>query len=293
VELSLRLCASTGWFWFMRGYHREGSELLTEALALSGGSDESRSKALMRVGAILGELSEDESAVAALEDCIALRRRSGDRVGLGAALGNLCTILSREASSLERAREVLEESVEIARELDDEIGVASGICNLGVIEQQLGRPERARPLFEESAEIAGRLGHKFGRAVSICNLGTALLDLGAFDEAEEQLLDGIKLSAELGHDRTTIGTVEAFAVIPAYRGDFREAARLLGAAGAARASRGMPLTGAFDQGRTAETEARVREGLDPTAYANAVAEGGAADLDTVVAGILNASVTAS
>jgi predicted ATPase len=286
-QLALELCGDMGWFWFIRGQEREGRALLAEALALDGGSEAARAKALMRLGAALDHLEEDEQSVAIYLRCADLRRRLGDRAGLAATLANLGGVYAKgDGVWLDRAREVLAESAEIARELGDEVGVASAVCNLGLLELRLGAPERARPLFEESLEIATRYGHDFGQAVSHCNLGAALTDLGEAEAAEPHLLAGLRGYHELGDERGVIGAIEELAALAIEAGDALRGATLFGLTNATRAARGMRAVGAYDDVRDPRAKARGRAVLGDDAYDRAAAEGASRTLDEVVAELL-------
>jgi predicted ATPase/DNA-binding SARP family transcriptional activator len=285
-ELALELCGDMGWFWFQHGHLEEAKSFLSEALVFEGGSGPARAKALMRLGAALDNLEDNDQAIAIYTQAAELRRQLGDAVGHAAALGNLGGLYTKNEATLDRARDVLAESIEISRNAGDEIGVAGSGCNLGIVELRLRAPERARPLFEEGLEIATRYGHTFGEAVCHCNLGAALNDLGEVDLAELHTLAGLRGYHELGKEPSVIGAIEEMAGIAVKRDDPLRAARLFGFTDAAREARGMPETGVYDVTRDPRAKEGARKALGDEAYERAAAEGALLTLHEAVAEVL-------
>jgi predicted ATPase/DNA-binding SARP family transcriptional activator len=285
-DVALELSANMGWSWFMRGHYRDAKRFLAAALELDGGSDVVRAKALMRLGASLDELGEDDEAIAAYTQCAELRRTLGDLPGTAGALANIGGVYSKgDRASIERARPVLRESIEISRRLGDEIGVAGSTCNLGIVDLKLGAPERARPLFEESLAIATEHDHDWGKAVSHVNLGAALLELGETGAAERHFVDGLRAFHQLGNDGESLEAIEAVAAAAA-RDDPARAARLFGFSEALRTASGFPAPGEYDAKRVESAKSLVRELLGADRYRRLAGEGSTLSLEEVCSELL-------
>jgi tetratricopeptide (TPR) repeat protein len=116
IETALRLGGALEWFWRVRGHFVEGGRWLEETLSADEGVPD-----LVRAKAL----------------CSAgyLAHMQGD---------------------FERARRLLQKSLELYRELGDEEGTARSLHYLGWIDlNSQGHIERARRLLEESLEIDG------------------------------------------------------------------------------------------------------------------------------------------
>jgi tetratricopeptide (TPR) repeat protein len=66
-------------------------------------------------------------------------------------------VLARNQSDYEQAREWLEESLVLQRELGDEKGTADMLINLGTVALDRGDYPRARALFDESLSLRREL----------------------------------------------------------------------------------------------------------------------------------------
>ncbi|WP_216586776.1 tetratricopeptide repeat protein [Streptomyces brasiliscabiei] len=100
---------------------------------------------------------DDRAAVPALERARVLASEAGDRLTLSYALRHL-GIAEHVADRLESARGLLEESVELRREVGFPAGVAANLVGLVYIAAAQGRREDALALAEEASALAGSAG---------------------------------------------------------------------------------------------------------------------------------------
>ncbi|WP_431916316.1 hypothetical protein [Nonomuraea jabiensis] len=115
-------------------------------------------EALLWVGVFHQVVREDEApAAAALERALELATQAGDKLTLSYVLRHL-GIAEHMAGRLSAARERLEESVRLRREVGFMAGVAANLVGLAYIAAAEGRREDAVAVLEEAGEIAGAEG---------------------------------------------------------------------------------------------------------------------------------------
>ena len=137
----LRLGAALQRFWMVRGHLSEGRERLRAALEHSGGQEPTKSRAAALNGA-----------------------------------GTLAWMQGDYAS----ARVLYEESLTIARELEDKKGIALSLGNLGIVAKEQGDYALARSLYEESLALRRELGDTSGIAFGLNNLGLVVKEQGDY-----------------------------------------------------------------------------------------------------------------
>ena len=97
----------------------------------------------------------------------------------------------------ERAHEVTEESVAIARNAGDKQQVGERLAQLGEVVYDQASPERASPLLEEALRVAREARDAHSIADSLRVLGMIARDAGDFDEARSCLDEALSLQRGL------------------------------------------------------------------------------------------------
>ncbi len=130
-------------------------------------------------------------------EALPLFRQAGDRIQLGAMLGNLGYI-ELSAGDLDAARDHLAESLDISRALNNRDGIVYETQNLGLAEYLRGSADAAEPLFAESLDLGSRIGMK--RQMAYALIGLAMARGGGADLAWSVRLHGAadQALAELG-----------------------------------------------------------------------------------------------
>jgi tetratricopeptide (TPR) repeat protein len=121
-----------------------------------------------------------------------------------------------------------EESVVLARSVDDGWLVSAALNNLGGLYLHEGAYERAIELFEESLAIGEARGDLDRRARELTNLGHAVRGLGDLTRARAYFRSGLAAAAEIGLIQIELGAVWGLASYEAVAGDVVVAARLVG-----------------------------------------------------------------
>jgi non-specific serine/threonine protein kinase len=320
-EKGLRLAATLGYFWKIRGHYREGQAWLERFLAIPDTSaDESRKRTRGGAWYWLGTLAYDRGDFATahrcLEQSISLYREIGHERGLATAISNQGNIAYQEGD-FPRARGLYMEALEFYRGISDTLGIASMLGSLGNIEQAEGNLTEALRLQEESLRLSRSLGDARMTAYTLHNLGrlarleknvsrarllyneslNGMHDLGdrrgvasllndlAFlsleegkaAEAGELLVEALQTLLELGNRMHMEKSVRGLAWHAWLQNDPEQAARLWGAASAAREQMGIPSD--EDEETYVRVIAEARAALSPAAFDAAWSGGTALSLE--------------
>ena len=164
-----------------------------------------------------------------------------------------------------------EESLRIARELDD-ISLTARILNdLGYMAWQQKNLERAASLTRENLLLARRLDDKPLLNSTLETLGSIAIDQGEFAQAKAYFIESIALAKQLGRKGYPNYCLTLLARVAAGQGQFQQAARLYGAA-ETELDRHMVLNDAEYEGYQRHVAA-VRVQLGEKAFEAAWAEG--------------------
>jgi non-specific serine/threonine protein kinase len=155
----------------------------------------------------------------------------GGRVGARArALHGAGTLAHNDGDSL-AARPLLEESLEICRELGDLGGIAAGLNNLAWVACELSDVPVARPLAEEALELNRKLGDTRGEAVALNNLAWAALYGGDCGEASELFAQSLAARKRAEDPRGIAFALSCLGMVKDLCGAYEEARGLLDEAG--------------------------------------------------------------
>ena len=128
---------------------------------------------LLAVRSVAHDVGEDSAGAARdAAESMRLFRRAGDRLQVGAMLGNL-GYYELSMGDLDVARRHLVESLGIFRALNDHHGAVYQTFNLGLAEYLSGSPGAAEPLFAESLDLARHMGMRAHLAYALIGLAMA------------------------------------------------------------------------------------------------------------------------
>jgi predicted ATPase/DNA-binding XRE family transcriptional regulator len=114
---------------------------------------------------------------------------------------------------------LLQESLALQREAQDELGIVGALNNLGMVAIQIEDYSQAVLLLEEGLAICRKLGDKARAATVIGNLAVAVHQLGDLERAEPLLEESLALRRELGHQRGVAVALGSLAELARGRGD--------------------------------------------------------------------------
>ncbi|MCA1729377.1 MAG: tetratricopeptide repeat protein, partial [Actinobacteria bacterium] len=197
VGAGLRLAGALSWFWWMRGYFREGRNWTEDFLEKAargdlGALDGARAKALLGAGMLTFGHGDLLRAITLLEEGLATYRRLGDQAGTAATVAMLGYVRRAQGND-DRAEELSKEGLCLSRLLEDNRSAAISLNALGHIARHRGDLARAEDLFGEGLALWKKLEDRRGVAYSLCNLGVAALERGEAGHALELHEESLRL----------------------------------------------------------------------------------------------------
>jgi predicted ATPase/class 3 adenylate cyclase len=281
AEVRLRLAAALHWFWQLHTHWSEGRKWLE--IALDGSRNiksTARSMALCSRGAVAWRQGDYGTAKDLCEESLALSREMSDQRGIAWALMWRGLVAMRQ-EDFDAATTMFAESLDLSRKLENGWQTAVVLAQMGAMARLRGNYRHAVALCEESLALSRTLGAKWSIAYAFRLTGHAVRLQGDSRRAMELYTENLKLFAAVGDKWGTTECIEGLALICSGQGNFEQAARLFGAAEAARETFGitMPRPEAGDQ---KHFWAAIRDRPEGTAFATAWAEGRAMTLEQTI-----------
>jgi predicted ATPase/transcriptional regulator with XRE-family HTH domain len=298
-ELQVRLAGALWYFWFMSWRLTEGRTWLSPLLERTtpNPADDERlgARARTRAFAVAGFLAFNQGdyaeATTLAEAGLDLHLRTpdirtvdkDDRAAQSYALALLGLVVG-SSGEMERARNVLQEALNLGRASADTGAAVMALRHLGIVARWQKRYGESEAFLRECADASRSMPRyrEYLVAWGLSNLGRTMYLQEQFGEARallEETLTFIERSPFAGH--TLADTLDWLAAVACAQGGVVHAAKLLGAAanqwraiGAVR----FPL----DRAGYERDLARVREQLDEHTFHGAWAEGEAMNADQAI-----------
>jgi predicted ATPase/DNA-binding NarL/FixJ family response regulator len=291
AETVVRLAAALVPFWSERGHLSEGRGWLERAVA-TGGPDlpaSMRARALSGAGMLAMLQMDVPAARAFLDESLALWRATGNVQGAADVLSMLAHAVHLEGDIAAMVA-LSEESLTLYRDLADRRGVAGALGQVGHAAWHQQAFPRARALLSEALVLLREL--ETGPAIwnpflsmthVLWSLGNVARDQGDFAAARALYAEGMAAAQEQGSAFHVAVLLDSFASLAAAEGQIARAARLLGAAEAARAASGVALAPVYRRDFYDAFVATVEAALDGGTLAAARAEGRALSWEQAIA----------
>jgi ATP/maltotriose-dependent transcriptional regulator MalT len=154
-----------------------------------------------------------------------LFRELEDQQGLSDTLNDLVRAMVA-AGQATKAAALAEESLALARALDNGPDLTAALCWVAVIQLFQGDAERAVALLEESLALARERGDKKPIVDAQLTLGGLALYRGDLVAAETYVQEALALSRELGDKNRTAGSLAHLGEIKRRQGDLTQARAL-------------------------------------------------------------------
>jgi predicted ATPase/DNA-binding SARP family transcriptional activator len=270
-DLELRIAGALWWFWFLRGYAREGLARLDAALSSSRYADPARANALIGRALLRAWLGEFAGAEADGNELLTLAENTND-TGLRARAIDRLALAAQQRGDWAQARALYEELAALSRRTSETRGLGIALNNLADIALNEDRYEQAAALCAEAVEIARAERNIERLATTLSNLGSALLALGRARDAARHLAESLRHSQQLGLAEHAAYALDGLGAAAVALGHLVSAARLLGAADATFQDVGTTLQ-AFETRRRADVVTQLQDQLGHDVFAAAWAEG--------------------
>lgn len=200
-EAGLRLAASLGRFWEMRGHASEGRDWLDRFLnATNDDATELRARGLAAAGRLTEMQGEYETAAARFTAALTIWRKLGDQAREAQALSNLGGTMTARGDYAGSAA-ANEQALAIYREIDDAPGMARVLLRLGGVAFRRGDDELATRFWSEGLDLQRHLGDLYEQASFLNNLGLVATRRGQLERAQMLLQENLVLVRQLGDRR--------------------------------------------------------------------------------------------
>jgi tetratricopeptide (TPR) repeat protein len=261
AERALRIAGSLWRYWWMQSLHNEGREWLGDALSIPASQPPAlRAKALNGAGVLARGQGDLESAVALLDECLAIERSLDDKNGLANVLNNL-GILAHIQGEYTRAISYYEEGINTWIAASDSRGEAVVLHNLSMIYQEKREFDQAEELLNRSLSLFEKIGDLRNIAATRMNLGYIMYESGDVRQSEDYFRKSLLPLKDLGVRNDIIECLEGFAGVAAVLEQPRRGAQLLGVARAQREVIGIPVA-RYHQVRYQQIVESVKKQLD-------------------------------
>ena len=276
----LPTAARLGWalylFWWIHNYQPEGRRW-TEPVFLRRNElpPRLRIRAIVVFGAMVYGHGDIEVLKRFAEELVEISREVG-----GDALAEANThlaygIVATDRGDFASAREHLEKSLPLFREVGEDGFVAQIHTMFGTVLHLEGDHEGARRRFEEGLTLARSIGDRMSIHIALFNLAQLALAGGDYDTAARRFAEGIASSLEIRDQGNIAHILEGLGAVAGARGEAVRSARLLGASEALISAIGLRGHPYYQQGRNLyeRINAGVRSMLGEAAYEAALEEG--------------------
>jgi tetratricopeptide (TPR) repeat protein len=231
TDESLRLASSLVAFWMATKRLEEGSVWLDRALALPGGDDAHRGRALFDAGYLAFWMGDDKRSSSLQYRAVELGRQTNNSTITALALVGLARIALR-SHDVDAARRLCREALAVTEGTDDRSGRSSAMHVLGVAAQMAGDFLEARDVMSQRIALAREMGNLATVSIESGNLSMVERQLGNLDEAEALAREALDIDFRRTDELSIPWKVNALAAVAKDRGEFDRAAALIGIADA-------------------------------------------------------------
>ena len=223
ADLALRLIATLGWFWFMRGYWKDVQRWLPMALDLKTETDPlNRAKAIIKTGGLEIIRVNVEGNVDLIEEALEICRENDDEEGVAWCFTFLGMVYGYR-SEIDGAYEYLSESVERFRKLGDEWGIAWSLRYLSFMTRRKIGLDETKRLQEESISRFKKIGDLWNAAHSLYLLGSSVFVECEFQRAEHAFSEGYQMCQTISDEVMGVHNRAGMGMISFANGDLEQA----------------------------------------------------------------------
>ena len=267
----LRLAAASGWYWYRRGYVREGREWLQRAISAAGPEPtEALGRALNWAAELATRAGDLPTATSLAQDALAVWDAVGDLVDRAATVHALGRIELAQ-SNWNAAAALYEAELAVWREIGDPGAVGMVLMELGEVAFGQGDLAKARVTMVEAAQLLRQAGERTWLAVTD-------LYLALFAVAERRYVEAARRyhACLAGYAETGVAFMQSplagLARVAIEAGRPTSAAQLLGAVDAELQRTGMKFD-QFERLGYEEAEAGARAALGEVEFYTAYESG--------------------
>ncbi|MCB9105574.1 MAG: hypothetical protein H6633_15245 [Anaerolineales bacterium] len=228
AEFPLRLAVALSRFWLLRGYFGEGYQWLNRALTADDQDNPALMAGALRAAGMLAMYSVGFGRAKALLEASLALFRQIDDDQGRASVLSSLAQLAMRAGQFEAAQTMREESLALARQANDPWTVAHNLAYMGLLMWSKGEFAAARPIIEEGLARFRAIGDPQSLAQVNQSLGWVAMSLDDVALAEHYFTKGWQLSREL-QDPAGVGRAAAgLSAVAIAQGRYPEALTYIG-----------------------------------------------------------------
>jgi predicted ATPase/class 3 adenylate cyclase len=240
-EVAHRMCLALAWFWLVQGHLVEGREWTLKALQQR---DSVPKDVQADVLIWAGNFSVDLGHNVEGQQLLEQSLAISQEIDDQDGIGNALVNLGvalHNQGEVDRARDAYQKALDIQRKLGDRKGLSSVLNNFGNVVLDQGDLEQAQRMFEESALLCEGYDDLQGLAIALSNLAIVTLAQNDLKMARSHLERSLKLSEEIGDKFGIAGGLSVGAVLCQEEGNPSTAAQLQGMCSRLLDELNMPL----------------------------------------------------
>ncbi len=267
---------------YIKGQYDRASQLQQQSLSIRTTLEDQQGVAqcLNHMGIVTADQGDFAAASLLFQQSLAIQQGLGDKRGIANSLNNLATVV-RLQGDFASALDLYQQSLDLKQELGDKRGVASNLANLGVIAKNQADYTHAQDLYQRSLAIQRDLGDQKSIALRLNDIGFLALKQGDKPAAISHFVKSLRISCEIRMTALQLHNIIGLSQVLQFETMLERAARFLGLAKA------HPSADAGVQRAIKGIMPQIEAALSPDELAQALDQGKALDLDTVVQELLD------
>ena len=265
---ALGLATSLYAYWYVRGLYREGRDRIATALSSAVPAGHLHAQALRALASMHYLLGEDDEAETTAAHGVEVGT-AADALDQVMACHTVLGLLAERRGDLQRARDCILASAEVARALGRDIDVMVAENNLAEIALSAGDLDEARRRYQTAAAWHERNGSD--RTFSLIGLGAVARRQGRLDEADHHLAAAREHATLTNRPHNALLAALGQAGVAVDRQDYVAAGRLLGWVDALASTIGELVADDLDRYR--EHEVAVLAAVGPDRLADLLSQG--------------------
>lgn len=198
---ALKIAASLGNFWKIRGHYSEGIRWLEKCLESGMNTHEQiTAKAHCKLSKLFNLRGCIDDSLVHIEKGLEIYRYLNDEKGIAEVLHNK-GLICFEQGNYDLASRLYEECLELFKKSDDKKNITYSLNDLGSLLIEKGEYQRAEKIFRECAALHKETGEKRGLAYSLFNLGNVMIEQGNLKDSLQVFEESILYFGELKETR--------------------------------------------------------------------------------------------
>ncbi len=283
ADSGYRLVHAVRLYWFTRGLLNLGHRVTVEAISVPAAPSNSISRC--KAFWVAGQIC---SAMGRYEEAQTYLQesltmaRALDDHRMVVSVLNVLGLAALGQGNRDAARRHGVEALTLASKLDNKRQIAVASNALAQVHRLDGELDAAEPLYARTVALARELGDSEAAAVGLLNLAMVAIERGTAKRARSQLLEVLTITEQSGSKRAGQCALEVSAGLAALREDWEKAARFYGAAERQTGDTGIRRDPA-DDAFLRPLMSKVHDAIGEPAFAASQASGRALTYEQVIA----------